>query len=66
MARKSSLASPAASGPFPDFQGEDDHRTLQRAEEIKADSHRMVGVRKHHRKTMRAMSNLGKAMGGKR
>lgn len=51
-----------------DYQGEDDHRTLTRASEIQGDKDRMKGVKKHHRKTQKAMSLMQKSMlqGGRR
>ena len=48
-----------------DYMAEDDHRTLQRAEEIRADPKRFLGVRKHHRKMTRAMSRVGKSLTNK-
>jgi hypothetical protein len=53
------------STPFPgatDFQGEDDHRTLMRGEEIKNDPARMKGVKKHHRKQKKALSQVQQSM----
>lgn len=49
-----------------DYQCEDDHRTLTRAEEIRSDPKRMAGVQRHHRKTTRALSRVGKAIGAGR
>lgn len=49
-----------------DYQCEDDHRTMTRAEEIRMDPKRMAGVRKHHRKTTRALKRAGRAIGLKR
>lgn len=62
----SGKAFPVASGSFDKYQAEDDHRTLQRAEEVRADPKRLSGVKKHHRKTMRDMTKMGKSLGGKR
>lgn len=45
-----------------DYRAEDDHRTLTRAEEIRADKTRMAAVERHHNKTMRAMARVGKAI----
>jgi hypothetical protein len=60
-------------GPMPskadtDYQAEDDHRTLSRAEEIKADASRMSGVKKQHRKITAANARISRSLslGGKR
>jgi len=45
-----------------DYQAEDDHRTLTRADEIQTDARRMAGVRRHHRKTVRALSRVGRTL----
>lgn len=45
-----------------EYQAEDDHRTLSRAQEISEDKHRMAGVRKHHRKMSRSLSKLSPLM----
>jgi hypothetical protein len=49
-----------------DYQAEDDHRTLTRAEEVRSDPKRMAGVRKHHRKQTQSLSRISKALGGVR
>jgi hypothetical protein len=49
-----------------EYQAEDDHRTLTRAEEVRADPKRMTGVRRHHQKQTRALSRISKALGGAR
>lgn len=50
-----------------DYRAEDDHRTLARAEEVKADPSRMKGVAKHHRKEKRKLAGVGRSLGmGKR
>jgi hypothetical protein len=60
MARKSSMNF-APSMP-PDFQAEDDHRTLQRAGEVMSSPSRMAGARRHHKKVLGAMN---KVLGGR-
>lgn len=45
-----------------DYQCEDDHRTLTRAEEIRSDAKRMAGVRRHHRKTTRALRRMDRVV----
>lgn len=65
MAKGASAAMPMQMSKDP-WQAEDDHRTLQRAEEIKGDRGRMAGVRRHHRKMTKAMNKIGKSLGGKR
>lgn len=57
---------PSPSKSFDRYQAEDDHRTLQRAEEVKGDRKRMAGAKAHHKRTMRDMTKLGKSLGGKR
>lgn len=49
-----------------EYQAEDDHRTLTRAEEVRSDPKRMTGVRRHHLKQTRALSRISKALGGAR
>lgn len=46
-----------------DYQAEDDHRTLQRAEEVRSDSTRMKRVATHHRKKMGEMKRVGQELG---
>lgn len=52
---------------MPDRQwmAEDDCRTLQRAEEIKADKQRMAHASKHAQKQMAALSKVAKPRGKK-
>ena len=48
------------------WMAEDDCRTLQRAEEIRADKQRMAGATNHAKKQMNALSKVaGKARGKK-
>lgn len=47
-------------------QGEYDHGTLSRAEEIKSDPKRMKAVKVHHRKAMKGMAGIARALGRKR
>jgi hypothetical protein len=49
-----------------DYQAEEDHRTLTRAEEIRADKARMTRVAAHHAKTSRALKRMDRVVGGKR
>jgi hypothetical protein len=49
-----------------DYQSEDDHRTLTRAQEISEDRKRMSGVRAHHRKMTKSLAKVGSLMKGKR
>lgn len=48
-----------------DYQAEDDHRTLQRACEIRSDKSRMAGVRKHHEKSKRSLTAMGRMVRGR-
>ena len=59
---RKSLAAPIGKSES-DYMAEDDHRTLERAEEIRADKKRMAGVRKHHTKKTTALKRMGAAMG---
>jgi len=45
-----------------DYRAEDDHRTMERAEEIRSDRGRMRGVAKHHVKKMREMACVGQRL----
>ncbi len=56
-------SSPMASKSEDDYRGEDDHRTLTRAEEVRADPKRMEGVVKHQRKSEAALARVKKALG---
>lgn len=47
-----------------DYQAEDDHRTLTRAEEVRSDTKRMAGVVRHHRKQTSALKRTSKALFG--
>ena len=47
------------------YQGEDDLRTLTRAEEIRADHGRMSNVRSVHSEQMQALTKMGRSMGGR-
>ena len=47
-----------------DYRAEDDHRTLTRAEEVRADKTRMAGVIRHHRKQTSALRKTSKALFG--
>ena len=49
-----------------EYRAEDDHRTLTRAEEVKADKARMAGVMRHHRKQSAALKRTGRALGAGR
>lgn len=62
MARKTSPAMPM---PDRQWMAEDDCRTLQRAEEIKADKQRMAHASKHAQKQMAALSKVAKPRGKK-
>lgn len=46
-------------------RAEDDHRTLTRAAEVQGDAERMKHVVRHHRKQTRALSRVGRALGGR-
>ena len=46
-----------------EYQEEDDHRTITRAEELRGDSKRMIGVRRHQRKAERALKRTKRAIG---
>jgi len=48
-----------------DYRAEDDHRTLTRAEEIRADKERMRGVQRHQKKSLRALKRVGRALGSR-
>lgn len=41
-----------------DYQGEDDHRSLVRADEIRQDPKRMTGARRHARSLVRTAKRL--------
>ena len=46
-----------------EYREEDDHRTITRAEEVRGDKSRMVGVRRHQRKSERALKRTKRAIG---
>jgi hypothetical protein len=48
------------------YQAEDDHRTLTRAQEITEDSGRMSGVKRHHRTLTRSLAKMGTMVKGGR
>ncbi len=64
MARKSNAVAAPSKGES-DYMAEDDHRTLTRAEEIRGDSKRMAGVKKHHRKQTRAIQRMSRTLGAR-
>lgn len=45
-----------------EYRAEDDHRTLTRAEEVRADKTRMAGVLRHHKKQTSALRRTSKAL----
>ena len=53
-----------APAPVDDYQAESDHGTLARAQEIQAAPKRMAAVKGFHRKKMKAMAGVGKALSG--
>ena len=46
-----------------EYREEDDHRTITRAEELRDDKSRMVGVRRHQRKAERALKRTKRSIG---
>lgn len=58
--------SPKMSQSERDYQAEDDHRTLTRANEIQSDKDRMRGVTKHHAKSKKALSGIDRMLSGRR
>ena len=60
------MRSPSVSSRELDYQAEDDHRTLSRAQEITEDRKRMSRVRRHHRKMTKSLAKVGSLMKGKR
>jgi hypothetical protein len=56
----------SSSGPSPamdaDWRSESDHRTMLDAAQIQSDPDRMSGVKKHHKKQMKAYGVLAKSM----
>lgn len=63
---KNSVRPPAISKEARQYQAEDDCRTLQRAEEIKADAQRMKHVTLHAKKQMSALAKVAKPSRGKK
>ena len=63
MAKKAIASAPMLDR---DYQGEEDHRTLTRAQEIAEDKSRMSNVRRHHTKMTRSLSKVGTMMKGGR
>ena len=61
MSKKSNMIS--APSMDKDYQSEDDHRTLTRAEEIRMDAGRMKGVQRHQQKSLKALSRIGRTLG---
>ncbi len=59
-------SSPSAPDADKDWRAEDDHRTLTRAAEVRADPSRMAGVSKHHQKMQKNLASVGRSLGGKR
>jgi hypothetical protein len=53
-------AAPIYAGVDRDYRAEDDHRTMTRAGEIKADRERLKGVKEHHRKMQKNMEKVCK------
>ena len=49
-----------------DWKAESDHRTMMDAAEIRGDSHRMEGVKKHHLKKKAMLGKVGRSLSGKR
>ena len=46
-----------------EYRESEDHRTLTSAEEVRAGTSRMAGVRRHQRKSERALKRTGRAIG---
>lgn len=46
-----------------EYREEDDLRTLVRAQEVRGDKSRMVGVRRQQRRAARAVRSSGRAIG---
>lgn len=45
-----------------DYQAEDDHRTLMRAEEVRRDPKRMRGAAKRHAKVTKELAGVGSTL----
>lgn len=52
------VSSPASLAKERDYQAEDDHRTLQRADEVRQDPSRMKRAKRHARNLVRQNSRL--------
>lgn len=63
MAKKSPMPAMVGGKSDDDYQAEDDHRTLQRSEEVRADPSRMKRVATFHRKKMGEMQRVGQRLG---
>lgn len=61
-AKKSNMAS-CAPEPNPEWQAEDDLRTLTRAEEVRSDPARLKRVRRVQEKQVRALRRVGSSLG---
>lgn len=48
-----------------EYRAEEDHRSLTRAEEIRADVKRMAGVKRHHQKQTRALKRMSRVVGAR-
>lgn len=46
-----------------EWRAEEDHRTLQRAAEVRSDPKRIKSAAEHHRKKMAEMSTVGRTLG---
>lgn len=60
MGARTSLAAPIKSDD--DYQAEDDHRTLQRADEVRNDPGRMKAVAAFHAKRLGQMFRIGQSL----
>ena len=63
MAKKAIASAPMLDR---DYQGEEDHRALTRAQEIAEDKSRMSNVRRHHAKVTRSLTRMSSMMKGGR
>ena len=53
-----------APAPVDDYQAQDDHSTLSRAQEITAAPKRMAAVQQFHKKKMKSFAAVGKQLSG--
>lgn len=60
------MCMPSSPSSSKDYQAEDDHRTLSRAEEIRADPTRLKGVKKHHKAMTKRFAVVGRSLSGKK